>query len=135
MLWGVSAFLEKNVVKVCTRFNVISVTRGWVEFKFPGKMRYVTLEWPLTITGTHNTCLAPRHGLSRTSHLLWMLQGVTFHKHECYYRTYLHLFCFFSPKPNASEGGRICFLFILLIIDCTFASLVPYHALVHFFVM
>ena len=29
------------------RFNVISVTRGWVGFKFPGKMRYVTLECPL----------------------------------------------------------------------------------------
>ena len=27
------------------RFNVISVTRGWVQF--PGKKRYVTLEWPL----------------------------------------------------------------------------------------
>ena len=29
------------------RFNVISVTRGWVGVKFPGKKRYVTLEWPL----------------------------------------------------------------------------------------
>ncbi len=28
-------------------FNVISVTRGWVGVKFPGKKRYVTLEWPL----------------------------------------------------------------------------------------
>ena len=27
-------------------FNVISVTRGWV-VQFPGKKRYVTLEWPL----------------------------------------------------------------------------------------
>ena len=27
------------------RSNVISVTRGWVEVKFPGKKRYVTLEW------------------------------------------------------------------------------------------
>ena len=26
------------------RFNVISVTRGWVQI--PGKKRYVTLEWP-----------------------------------------------------------------------------------------
>ena len=25
-------------------FNVISVTRGWVGVKFPGKKRYVTLE-------------------------------------------------------------------------------------------
>ena len=29
------------------RFNVISVTRGWVGVQFPGKKRYVRLEWPL----------------------------------------------------------------------------------------
>ena len=29
------------------RFNVISVTRGWVGVKLPGKKRYITLEWPL----------------------------------------------------------------------------------------
>ena len=29
------------------RFNVISVTRGWVGVHIPGKKRYVTLEWPL----------------------------------------------------------------------------------------
>ena len=29
------------------RFNVISITRGWVEVKFPGKKHHVTLEWPL----------------------------------------------------------------------------------------
>ena len=35
------------------RFNVISVTRGWVEGQFPGIKRYVTLEWPLiVIAGT-----------------------------------------------------------------------------------
>ena len=28
------------------RFNVISITRGWVGVQFPGKKRYVTLEWP-----------------------------------------------------------------------------------------
>ena len=29
------------------RFNVISVTRGWVGVQFPGKKRYVMLlEWP-----------------------------------------------------------------------------------------
>ena len=28
------------------RFNVISVTRGWVGVKSPEKMRYVTIEWP-----------------------------------------------------------------------------------------
>ena len=30
------------------RFNVISITSGWVGVQFPGKKRYVTLEWPLT---------------------------------------------------------------------------------------
>ena len=29
------------------RFNGISVIRGWVGVKFPGKNRYVTLEWAL----------------------------------------------------------------------------------------
>ena len=29
------------------RSNVISVTRGWVGVKFPGKKHYVILEWPL----------------------------------------------------------------------------------------
>ena len=43
---GVSAFPEKKRYEG-VRFNVISVTRGWVGFKFPGKKRYVTLEWPL----------------------------------------------------------------------------------------
>ena len=28
------------------RFNVIAVTRVWVVVKFPGKKRYITLEWP-----------------------------------------------------------------------------------------
>ena len=28
------------------RFNVISVTRGWVGVQFLGKKRYLTLEWP-----------------------------------------------------------------------------------------
>ena len=28
------------------RFNVISVTRGWVGVQFPEKNRYLTLEWP-----------------------------------------------------------------------------------------
>ena len=31
------------------RSNVISVTRGWVGVQFPGKKRYVTLEWPLNL--------------------------------------------------------------------------------------
>ena len=42
---GVSAFPEKKHYKG-VRFNVISITRGWVGVKFPGKNRYVTLEWP-----------------------------------------------------------------------------------------
>ena len=29
------------------RFNVISITRGWVGVQFPGKKCYVKLEWPL----------------------------------------------------------------------------------------
>ena len=29
------------------RFNVITVTRGWVGVKFSGKRRYITLESPL----------------------------------------------------------------------------------------
>ena len=29
------------------RFKVISVTSGWVGVQFPGKKRFVTLEWPL----------------------------------------------------------------------------------------
>ena len=28
--------------------NSVSVTRGWVGVQFPGKKRFVTLEWPLT---------------------------------------------------------------------------------------
>ena len=28
------------------RYNVISVTRGWVGVQFPGKKCYVTFEWP-----------------------------------------------------------------------------------------
>ena len=31
----------------CVRFNVISVTRGWVGVKFPGKKLYVPLELPI----------------------------------------------------------------------------------------
>ena len=35
---GGSHFPEKNVTKVYqVRFNVISVTRGWVGVQFPGK--------------------------------------------------------------------------------------------------
>ena len=45
MGWG-SHFPEKKHCEV-VRFNVIRVTRVWVGVKFPGKKRYVTLEWPL----------------------------------------------------------------------------------------
>ena len=38
-------FSGKNLYKD-VMFNVISVTRGWVGVKFPGKKRYVTFEWP-----------------------------------------------------------------------------------------
>ena len=42
---GVSHFPGKRYEGV--RFNVISVTKGvWVRVQFPGKKRYVTLEWP-----------------------------------------------------------------------------------------
>ena len=41
---GCQIFQEKCYEGV--RFNVISVTRGWVGVKFQGKKRYVTLEWP-----------------------------------------------------------------------------------------
>ena len=40
-----SAFPKKKRYEG-VQFNVISVTRGWVGVKFPGKKRYVTLEWP-----------------------------------------------------------------------------------------
>ena len=40
-----SEFQEK-IFYEGVRFNVISVTRGWV-VKFPGKKLYVTLKWPL----------------------------------------------------------------------------------------
>ena len=42
---GVNFSEEKRYEGV--RFNVISVTRGWVGVQIPGKKRYVTLEWPL----------------------------------------------------------------------------------------
>ena len=40
---GVS-FPEKNVTKLQCYYCYV----GWVGVKFPGKKRYVTLEWPLT---------------------------------------------------------------------------------------
>ena len=43
---------KKKKKKKCykgVKFNIISVTRGWMGVKFPVKKRYVTLEWPLTL--------------------------------------------------------------------------------------
>ena len=31
------------------RYNIISITRGWVGVQFPGKKHNVTLEWPLIV--------------------------------------------------------------------------------------
>ena len=46
--WGVGGCqLSRKKRYAGVRFNVISVTRGWVGVKFPGKKRYVTREWPL----------------------------------------------------------------------------------------
>ena len=44
----VSFSREKRYAGV--RFNVISITRGWVGVKCPGKKRYVTLKCPLCST-------------------------------------------------------------------------------------
>ena len=41
-VWGVHFSRKKRYEGV--RFNVISITRGWVGVRFPGKKRYVTLE-------------------------------------------------------------------------------------------
>ena len=40
---GVTFFGKKRYEGV--RYNVISITRGWVGVQFPGEKRYVTLEW------------------------------------------------------------------------------------------
>ena len=52
------------------RFDVISVARRWVGVKFPGKKRYVTLEWP------HNYVTASIHldGVIRTAIILTTLE-------------------------------------------------------------
>ena len=51
-LWvgRVSYFPEKKRYED-VRFNVISITRGWVGVKFPEKVLHtVTLEWPLYLS-------------------------------------------------------------------------------------
>ena len=53
--WGCQLSLKKRYEGV--QFNVISVTRGWV--KFPGKKRYVTLEWPL-MCSFHVCCIVSK---------------------------------------------------------------------------
>ena len=46
---GCQIFWKKRYEGV--RFNVIGVTRGWFRgLQFPGEKRYVTLEWPLSVT-------------------------------------------------------------------------------------
>ena len=56
---GCKIFWEKAL----QRFNVISVTRGWVGVQFPGKKLYVTLERPLTpLTFGRRTLRASRKG-------------------------------------------------------------------------
>ena len=47
---GCQLFRKKRYEGV--RFDVISVTRGWVGVQFPGKERYVTLEWSLSNTNS-----------------------------------------------------------------------------------
>ena len=53
------------------RFNVISVTRGWVGVQLPGKKRYVTLEWPVWPLSdvwyfVGNVCLVYRANITHT---------------------------------------------------------------------
>ena len=45
---GVCVSFPKKKHYEGVQFNVTSVTRWWVGVKFPGKKRYVTLEWPHT---------------------------------------------------------------------------------------
>ena len=71
---GVSAFPEAIASRKRryegVRFDVISVARRWVGVKFPGKKRYVTLEWP------HNYVTASIHldGVIRTAIILTTLE-------------------------------------------------------------
>ena len=44
---GVGCYISQEKALRAVLFNIISVTRGWVGVEFPGKKRYVTLEWPL----------------------------------------------------------------------------------------
>ena len=64
----VSSFPEKKHYEGVS-FNVISVTRGWVGVQFPGKNRYVTLEWPLV--------LYLFLGLEEKGTLLWVMVTTT----------------------------------------------------------
>ena len=53
---GVSNFPGKKRYEG-VMFNVISVTKGWVGVQFPGKKRYVTLEWPPTLHNQNSYCM------------------------------------------------------------------------------
>ena len=71
---GVNFSEEKRYEGV--RFNVISVTRGWVGVQIPGKKRYVTLEWPhgeLFLRDGKNAAFVQVYHLSS---LKWSLENV-----------------------------------------------------------
>ena len=51
------------------RYNVISVTRGWVGVKFPEKKCYVIIEWSLCVeihfnVNPPNKCVTPQKSLN-----------------------------------------------------------------------
>ena len=58
------------------RLALRSFTRGWGGVKFSGKMRYVTLEWPLTLFPN------PDHSMGVTLYKNTSTQFV----HECFVR-------------------------------------------------
>ena len=48
ILTFINSYCRTCFLRWSVNFGVISVTRGWVGVQFPGKKRYVTLEWPLS---------------------------------------------------------------------------------------
>ena len=58
------------------RFNVISVTRGWVGAQFPEKKCYVTLEWP----HCHDN---PVFLISSLSFIIFGVNALSFHSSFC----------------------------------------------------
>ena len=57
------------------RFNVISITTGWVGVKFPGKKRYVTLEWPLILCRPYTISNNERRGSVVVSTCMRLARG------------------------------------------------------------